>query len=491
MDDETKICQVCISEYTDTKRKPVTCPGCQYTACTTCIRNYLLTTTDVPHCLNCRRGWNRSFLYEHLPKSFVDGDLKEHRYKAIFDREKSLMPATQEYVQYELEARRRSDENEALHLQEQELKLQLDAVQNNIAANKNYILRVAQGQNPIVIGNDPTQITEKRAFVAACPTEDCRGFLSTAYKCGTCSKQFCSKCRELKEAAVEHTCDPNLVETIAAIVKDSRACPSCGIPISKVHGCDQMFCTQCDTAFSYKTGQIDRGAVHNPHYFERMAELRRNPLLVGEAQRAQEGGCANWPNYYDLRRVLVSYVSGATLEDISFILQTGIHVEQIELPKYQPIHANETQALFRKLRVKYLMNDMTEREFSMAVQRTERAAEKSAEIREVMELYVITTMELLVAIRRTLKNREEARKKIDKLVQKYWTFVTGVTNKGLRNIANLYNNQIAQIVTREELKKYNEEKHRNQHIHSNGFIHNYYDPKKDKQKGDDAVITHV
>lgn len=492
-----KTCQVCISEYTDIKRKPVTCPGCQYTACTTCIRNYFLTTTDVPHCLNCRRAWNRSFLYEQLPKSFVDGDLKEHRYKTIFDREKSLMPATQEYVQYEMESRRRSDENETLHLQEQELQRQWNAVQHQIAANKTYILRVAQGQDPNVIGNAPTANTEKRTFIAACPTEDCRGFLSTAYKCGTCSKQFCSKCRELK-GEEGHMCDPNLVETIAAIVKDSRSCPSCGIPISKVHGCDQMFCTQCDTAFSYTTGQIQRGAIHNPHYFERMAQLGADPVLAGQvAQRAQEGGCANWPNYYELRRLTTPVLTSTVVEDISFILQTGIHVEQVELPKYQPIHATETQDLFRKLRVKYLMHDMTEREFSMAVQRTERAAEKAAEIREVLELYVITTMECIINIQRTAgsieNDRVKKRSKIENIVQKYWTFMNGVTNKALRAIGDLYNNQITQFVTREELKDYNNEKNRNQWRNSNGFVHNYYKPSKDKKnkKDEGDNITHV
>jgi hypothetical protein len=500
MTDESQICQVCISEYTATKRKPIACPGCQYSVCTACVRNYLLTTVAAPHCLQCRMAWNRSFLYDQLPKSFVDGDLKEHRYKAIFDREKSLMPATQEYVQYELEARRRNTENEELHKQEQELKHQLNLLQMRKELNKQYIFQVASGNAPTANPDGATEAQERRAFIAACPAEDCRGFLSTAYKCGTCSKQFCSKCREPKHAEEEHTCDPDLVATVAAIVKDSRGCPSCGIPISKVHGCDQMFCTQCNTAFSYNTGKIQTGPIHNPHYFERLQQL--GTALMDQARQQGDAACGRWPNYYDFRQLLQNHGMYAQMEEIVFILQTGIHVEQVELPRYPAITADEHQSAFRKLRVKYLLHEITEREFSMTVQRMERTAEKSAEIREVLELYVITTMEFLVNVRRNIQEKKNDKvKQIEKLHRNYWKFITDFTNTALREIGDRYQNQIAQILTRNEVNEYNKTKGKNTYAwrQVNGFVHNHYKPKKEKKekKGKDtdsdngSTIEHV
>jgi len=43
-----------------------------------------------------------------------------------------------------------------------------------------------------------------------------------------------------------------------------------------VRNCDQMWCTQCHTAFNWRTGRIE-SVVHNPHYFE---WLRRNGNAV-------------------------------------------------------------------------------------------------------------------------------------------------------------------------------------------------------------------
>jgi len=37
-----------------------------------------------------------------------------------------------------------------------------------------------------------------------------------------------------------------------------------------VKNCDQMYCTQCNTAFSWKTGTLETGRIHNPHYYEQI-----------------------------------------------------------------------------------------------------------------------------------------------------------------------------------------------------------------------------
>ena len=84
-------------------------------------------------------------------------------------------------------------------------------------------------------------------------------------KCGTCSK-----CLEIKGDTqdADHTCDENNVKSAEIIKKDTKACPKCGTRIFKIYGCNQMWCTGCNTAFNWATGAIyaSNAQFHNPHY---------------------------------------------------------------------------------------------------------------------------------------------------------------------------------------------------------------------------------
>ena len=82
-------------------------------------------------------------------------------------------------------------------------------------------------------GNAPVQ---RREFIMKCPAEDCRGFLSTAYKCGTCEKYTCSECLVIKDGK-DHTCNPDTVESAKTIRAETQPCPKCGTRIFKIDGC--------------------------------------------------------------------------------------------------------------------------------------------------------------------------------------------------------------------------------------------------------------
>ena len=111
---------------------------------------------------------------------------------------------------------------------------------------------------------------EKKRFIMPCPSEECRGFLSNQYKCELCSIHACPKCLECigTDKNADHTCNEDNVKSAEMIRKETRPCPSCGTRIYKIDGCDQMWCVECHTAFSWNTGNIDNGRVHNPHFYE-------------------------------------------------------------------------------------------------------------------------------------------------------------------------------------------------------------------------------
>ena len=111
----------------------------------------------------------------------------------------------------------------------------------------------------------PSNKEERKVFTMPCSYNECKGMLSTQYKCCICEKYTCKDCHEQLED--EHKCNPDNVATTQAIKKETRPCPRCNARIFKIEGCDQMWCTSCKTPFSWITGKIVPSGqrLHNPH----------------------------------------------------------------------------------------------------------------------------------------------------------------------------------------------------------------------------------
>jgi hypothetical protein len=370
--------------------------------------------------MNCRRAWDRPFLDAYLSHSWCQGDLRKHREGVLFDRERSLLPVTQEAVAIERQKRQYGEEIPTLCDKLAILKHEMELIQGQIDVYKHYIRH----------GPRQTVAIERRQFVAACPKADCRGFLSTAYKCGTCDSRFCSECREPKEDG--HTCDDALVATIREIQRDSRPCPTCGTAISRVSGCDQMFCTQCSTAFSYASGKIVTGVIHNPHYFERMRSLGGDP-----ARQPGDAPCGGWPRWYDFNQRIPRHYN-IFLRDL---YQVSRHIEQDELPRF-PLETDRADNT--DLRVRYLLGELSEKLLRQQIQQRDRRRQFRLEVRGPLEIFVISTLELFqqIATTRTFN--------YDERIQEYRTLIETTVNAPLRSIADRYKLRVPQIDLEED-----------------------------------------
>jgi hypothetical protein len=124
--------------------------------------------------------------------------------------------------------------------------------------------------------NDEDNINVSTSFT--CPIDACNGVVKNG-KCSDCKKTICAKCRE--ERLANHECNSDTLNTIKLLKKDTKGCPRCKTPIYKIDGCDQMFCTNCKTAFSWRTLVIHTGIIHNPHYHEYMNQLGVGNMPIG------------------------------------------------------------------------------------------------------------------------------------------------------------------------------------------------------------------
>lgn len=382
-------CGICIEPYNKVANTEVVCCFCQKSACRRCIQTFLTTSTNDPHCMHCSKLWDRDFIDDTLTATYRMNDYKKHRENILLDREIALMPATQ----HRAEQIRSADkmEKEIMPPLDSQLK-QLYAESSAITQKINTIYKLrndAHYQIRLLRTGQGEKAKAETTFVRKCPDGDCRGFLSTAWKCGLCSKWACPDCHEIKgtDRDVEHTCNPDNVATAKLLAKDSRPCPGCGTVITKIEGCDQMWCPQCHTPFSWRTGQKETGVVHNPHYYEWQRKQNNGvaPRAVGDVP------CGGIPQYHELRDRLSVLLSSQKNAILNFhrVLQ---HVQHAELPRYHNVfNENDNQ----DLRIEYLLGNTDADALKVAIQQREKKREKERAVRRALEVLVQGGTDLL------------------------------------------------------------------------------------------------
>jgi len=370
-----------------------------------CVKKYLLSSATDPHCMSCRREWNDDFLDLNFTKSFRTGLYKKHREDVLMERELAILPTRQTRVEATLKMRANmeklteyTEELNKLELARKKLFVQYSTVRSQVIR---YTAE-ADGREPPAwtLAPGEAKTVERAKFIMKCPSSECRGFLSTAYKCGTCQMWACPDCLVMKgeEKDAQHTCDPGQKESVALIIKESKGCPKCGQRISKIDGCDQMWCTDCHTAFSWTTGQIVNGVVHNPHYYEFLRKEGNGvaPRNIGDVP------CGGIPGYTRIHRLLrpsASTGTGVAYSEQSRVI-IAIHriaseIQDQRIANYQGrFNVNDNG----DLGVRYLMKEVSKDDMKAELAKREMKRNKHAAIRAVLEMFVNTSIILLNAL---------------------------------------------------------------------------------------------
>ena len=389
-------CDICCDPFNKRDRRKIDC-SCDTKACARCVKRYILDTTLNAHCMGCKKAWDIEFLSTYLTKVFLNTEYKNKRQDLLLEREKSMLPETMPIAEKEKQCRsiRKEiavlisknclmhstpiipEENETplVHLRKTlDREIECNKVSCDIRFLEYKIHYIRGGRNKV----------EARKFIRACPADDCRGFLSTQYKCGLCDIWVCPKCNEIigNDKDAEHECTKENIESAEMIRKDTRPCPNCASQIFKIEGCDQMFCTVCHIAFSWRSGTIETGNVHNPHYFE---YLRRNGQPIPRNPR--DILCGGIPDASDIsakERLILGPEYLLATKTFTGIVRIYYHITDVDMIQLNPGQVVDRN---RDMRIKYILGDFDDEYFKTELYKRERKINKDHDNLMVFEMY--------------------------------------------------------------------------------------------------------
>jgi len=303
------------------------------------------------------------------------------------------------------------------------------------------------------------QLRVKRVMMKACPKTGCNAFLNEEFSCGLCATSVCKKCHEIKLDDQDHECNEETIESIKAIHSEARSCPTCATLISKIDGCDQMWCTQCKTTFSWRTGLVEQGITHNPHYYEWMRRNGGLPRAPGD----NPGGCNAFPGLGDLinskPHILQAVQKGrkhsrelkdTVIDDpefLSYLIITEYHriLQHAQAYNRRPIPRPDNF----ELRVKFLTNEIDEKTFKVKLQRIDKGYRKSVAKKHIYDMTYAAAGDILI-------NTLSGTSFIDTKVQIDTLFT--YSNKALERIEKGYScvaeKYLIMDIGEEELKKH-------------------------------------
>ena len=451
----TQDCNICCEKYNKTIHSKVTCEygDCNFDACKSCVRTYLIGTTANPHCMNCKKPWGEKFLQENLNKTFYDKDYKPRRKELLVEREISRLPETMPFAERHKEIALEEEKSKVVYDKIKKLNKEVALLKDERYAINTRIIHIKNGLDP------NGEVKERNKFIMACP-RDCRGFLSSQYKCSICEQFTCPHCLEVigESKTIEHTCNPDNVASAESIKKETKPCPNCGIRIFKISGCSQMWCTECKVAFNYNTGKIDTGVVHNPHYYAHMARINN-----GEAIRNPHdvlcGGLIHNTQVFNLLAIVKKGIQdpdtyNTLYHTINNMHRTISHITYNDLP---PLRAavRELQDS-RDLRIRYILGMIDKKEMGTQLYRRDMKHKKQTELLHLYELISVVGIETFASMQNNFATLNTNRNKLtsdmilqvtDDVMKKYHIMnnMRKYINIEFKKISITYSHQVVQI----------------------------------------------
>ena len=402
-------CSICINPFNRSNRKEVRCPSCELSVCVECVNRFCDESPAVDvQCMQCKHIWDTEFVVHNISRTFLTRNKKRVE-RLLIDTERGKLPETQYALQYDramndiikpevlrlaVDIRRMEYELETTHSEQTHFDLLFELrrsrrlmsrLNRHLEAWKyelrmTYLRFIPEALRETQDRQDPEEKLISHVF--PCSAENCVGYvMSHDHKCGTCLVEYCSKCFQPKHSG--NKCREEELQTAKLIRESSKPCPKCAVRIHKIEGCDQMWCTQCRTAFSWNTGKIETHEVHNPHYYE---WFRNNG---NRDDGNPEVPCDRRPvRMHLLTHLGVLLPSGSDSYDY-FVerIRLNTHIRFIEIERHFS-RTNYENLNNLDLRLRWLKKEITEKHFGNVLYKRHKETLVNARRVGILRLYV-------------------------------------------------------------------------------------------------------
>ena len=432
-------CNICFDDIYDSTYQ-VTCIYCNNTNCTDCLKSHILAKGHLPICSNptCKKPWSIDFIVKNFRYTFLP-ILYKHIGEIMVITEKQYLPLVQQELMEEKEIAKIAKiryrirrigfdiQNKNMFIERlqnqkrKKTKTQEEKLNKYIEEVKELNIELTEQMDKIPENTPEIKKKKEKIFTLPCPMNECNGYLDKKYICGICEKEVCNKCWKEK---YKHVCNKDDIKTVKELTKNSKPCPGCGILTYIIDGCPQIFCIipSCHTVWNYKTGELDKGQIHNPHYFEYMKKNKD----AGVAYNHNNLPCGGLPQYIN---------SDYKQSEINKILRRCI---EIDIYKNQ-VTTRENTERYRK---EFLLNEIDDKKWGEMLIRCEKKYQNQLCYYYIYNMYVLAANDIFGRI--TEKNDT---KHIDNILnefeelRKYYNEQLYIINKILRLKNGMYINK--------------------------------------------------
>jgi hypothetical protein len=219
-----------------------------------------------------------------------------------------------------------------------------------------------------------------------------------------------------------------------------------------VKNCDQMWCTECETTFSWNTGRVLVNVqVHNPHFYARQREIQNGNMN----RDPRDVLCGGLCTFQQLRTFIVLYINSneplfneitnLTAVDINEWHRFVAHITHVELygTRQRLQHLRNNQGIL----IEYIVNERTKESLATQILRNDKNSKKLVELVNIYELLSVYGIESFGY----LTNGDFKRKKIKDIfeivIKQYNEYQKLITycNEQLKIISLTYNCQVLQV----------------------------------------------